>query len=113
MDLKFAETLKKLREEKEVTQDELAEYLNVARSTLAGYETKGKQPSFETLLAMSEFFNVTADYLITGSYDNYIEIKYNCTAKEIKKIIKKYYSLSVRNRKNLYEYVDYLSKRFD
>ena len=113
MELKFAETLKKLREEQDVTQDELADYLKIARSTLAGYETKGKQPSFETLMEMSKFFNVTADYLITGSNDNYIEIKYNCSSKEIQKIIKKYYSLSIHNRKSLYDYIDYLSKRFD
>ena len=113
MELKFKETLKDLREENDMTQKELADYLKIGRSTVAGYELLGKQPSLETLVEMCKLFNVTADYLIFGSNDHYIEVQYNCTSKEIKKIIKKYYSLSRNNRKNLYDYIDYLSKKMD
>lgn len=64
--MSFATRLKKLRELKHVTQQELADYLHVTRPTIAGYETKGKEPSYETMLAIASFFDVSADYLITG-----------------------------------------------
>ena len=65
--MKFASTLKLLREQNHVTQKELADYLKVTRSTIAGYETKGKQPDYERLLRIAAYFGVSADYLLTGS----------------------------------------------
>lgn len=61
-----ANTLKNLREVNNVTQDQLADYLKVSRSTVAGYETKSRQPDYERLEKISEFFHVSIDYLIRG-----------------------------------------------
>lgn len=52
----FSEKLKKLREENHYTQKYVAKYLNVARSTIAGYETKNRQPSHEKLTILAELF---------------------------------------------------------
>ncbi len=60
----FGQRLKSLRDEKAVTQEELSNYLGVGRPTIAGYETKGKQPSFEILKKIANFFNVSIDYLL-------------------------------------------------
>ncbi len=60
----FADRLKELREEKGVTQQELANYLGVGRPTVAGYETKNKQPDFEKLINIAKYFNVPTDYLL-------------------------------------------------
>lgn len=65
--MNFSATLKELRESKNITQEELASYLKVSRPTIAGYETKNRQPDYEKLLKLSQFFNVTVDYLLTGS----------------------------------------------
>lgn len=65
--MNFSATLKELRESKNITQEELASYLKVSRPTIAGYETKNRQPDYEKLLKLSKFFNVTVDYLLTGS----------------------------------------------
>lgn len=62
----FATQLKLLRAKKRVTQQELADYLNVTRPTIAGYETKGKEPDYHTLLRLSSYFHVSTDYLLTG-----------------------------------------------
>lgn len=62
----FKEVLKKLRTENGITQEELAAFLNVTRPTVAGYETKGKEPDFRVLILLSEYFNVSIDYLLTG-----------------------------------------------
>ena len=64
--MRFAATLKELREEKSITQAELADELGITRSTVAGYETKGKQPDYERLIAIARFFGVSIDYLLTG-----------------------------------------------
>lgn len=65
--MKFANTLKDLREIKHVTQEQLAEYLKVSRPTVAGYETKNHQPDFEKLEKMAKYFEVSIDYLVTGA----------------------------------------------
>lgn len=64
--MSFAKRLKKLRMKHHVTQQELADYLNVTRPTIAGYETKGKEPDYRTLMLIASYFQVSADYLITG-----------------------------------------------
>lgn len=65
--MRFSNMLKKLREQKNVTQKHLADHLKVTRSTIAGYETKGKQPDYERLLKIAAYFGVSVDYLLTGS----------------------------------------------
>ena len=50
--MSFSKKLKMLRLENEMTQDYVASRLNVARSTIAGYETKNRQPSHEKLAAL-------------------------------------------------------------
>ena len=54
----FSEKLKKLREENHYTQKYVAKHLNVARSTIAGYETKNRQPSHEKQREHSVLFDV-------------------------------------------------------
>ncbi len=62
--MSFSERLKTLRAEHHMTQKMLAERMNVARTTITGYETKDRQPSHEKLTAMADIFGVTVDYLI-------------------------------------------------
>ncbi|MCB7305367.1 helix-turn-helix transcriptional regulator [Bariatricus massiliensis] len=62
----FSTILKELRESREITQDELAKQLRVSRPTIAGYETKHRQPDYDKLIMISEIFNVSIDYLLTG-----------------------------------------------
>ncbi|MEJ8555139.1 helix-turn-helix domain-containing protein [Tepidibacter sp. Z1-5] len=71
----FGDILKLLRENRGLTQQGLADVLGVGRATIAGYETKGKQPDYEKLKIIANYFNVTIDYLL-GRTDNpkgYIE----------------------------------------
>ena len=56
--------LKELRIEKGLTQDELASYLKVARSNISKYEQGTVDLSNEFLIQLSNFFNVTTDYLL-------------------------------------------------
>ena len=65
----FAKRLKKLRLNKHLTQDELAPELGISRSTLGMYETGKREPDFETLETIADFFNVDMNYLIGYSDD--------------------------------------------
>lgn len=45
---------------------ELGAEVGVAESTISQYETGKRQPDYETLLKLGEFFGVSVDYLLTG-----------------------------------------------
>lgn len=60
----FSNRLIALRKERDLTQAQLAQRVHLQRSTLSGYETEGKEPNFETLCTLAEYFNVTTDYLL-------------------------------------------------
>lgn len=62
--MSFDQKLKALRLENKMTQEYVARKLNVARSTIAGYETKSRQPSHEKLASLANLFHVSVDYLL-------------------------------------------------
>lgn len=59
----FARILKSLREERGISQQELAETLNVKRSTIGNYEQGTRSPDMETLEVIADYFNVDMDFL--------------------------------------------------
>lgn len=59
--------IKILREELNMTQQELADKLDGAKSTVAMYEKGDRKPSMEVLLKLSEIFNCSIDYLLGKS----------------------------------------------
>lgn len=62
--MSFSDNLKNLRAKHNMTQQMLADKMNVARTTITGYETKNRQPSHEKLADIAKIFGVTIDYLI-------------------------------------------------
>lgn len=62
--MNFANRLKQLRKENNLTQEELAQKISKTRSTIAGYETERKEPDYETLVLLAKYFNVSLDYLM-------------------------------------------------
>lgn len=64
----FAQNLKKLRKSRSLTQEQLGLKLNLSRNQINNYENAMFEPSMETLLQISSFFNVTLDALFSG-YD--------------------------------------------
>lgn len=60
----FGIRLKKLREEKGITQTKLAELIGVKRATVSLYESSGAYPSVEKLIKVSRYFKVNSDYLL-------------------------------------------------
>lgn len=60
----FGKRLSVLREQKKITQSELAKLTDISRSRLSLYETNKREPDFDTLKQLSDFFNVSTDYLL-------------------------------------------------
>ena len=62
--------LKELRLEKGVSQKEVAQALNLANNAIARYELGLREPSHQILVALCDYFDVSADYLL-GRIDDY------------------------------------------
>lgn len=60
----FHKRLISLRKEKKLTQHELAKQLGITRSALSQYELGNRQPDYETLQKIAEFFECSTDYLL-------------------------------------------------
>ena len=58
--------LKKARKLKNLNQQKVAMDLNISREALSYYENGKREPSLALLLTMSNYFNVSINYLITG-----------------------------------------------
>lgn len=56
----------RLRDKKHVTDYEVAKQAGLSRSTLSEWKKGSLQPSIETLKKLSEYFNVSIDYLVNG-----------------------------------------------
>ncbi len=64
--MRFADRLKTLRTDRGLTHEDLAEKLNIDRTSIVHYENsvKGRIPRPERLREIAEFFNVSIDYLL-------------------------------------------------
>ena len=62
--LYFGARLRKLRKESELTQQQLADKLDVTKASISAYETNAKYPSIEVLIKIANTFNVSSDYLL-------------------------------------------------
>ena len=66
MFMEFHEKLQELRKQKGLTQEELAESLYVSRTAISKWESGRGYPNIDSLKAISKFFSVTIDELLSG-----------------------------------------------
>ena len=60
----LSERLKTLRKRDGITQTEFAKEFNVSAGTIGNWETGAREPDYQTLLRIADFFGVSADYLL-------------------------------------------------
>lgn len=58
--------LREIRKKKKLNQQRVALDLNITREALSHYENGRRDPSLTMLVKLSNYFNVSIDYLITG-----------------------------------------------
>ena len=110
--MSLPQKLKTLRAEHNMTQAELGRQINVARATIAGYETRNRQPSYEKLTAIAETFQVSVDYLLYST-DEPIVLHSMPEAERMldRQIFQVYRTLSLAEKEDAYEYLCFLKQR--
>ncbi len=58
--------LRMIRKKRNLNQLKVATDLNISRESISYYETGKREPSLALLVRMSEYFNVSIHYLVTG-----------------------------------------------
>lgn len=61
---KFAERLKELRIERELSQAQLAKATGLSHTAITYWETEQRVPNANAIIILAAFFNVTTDYLL-------------------------------------------------
>ncbi len=60
----FGSRLKELRIEAGLKQSQLATFFNVSKTTICQWEMSKQEPSLEDVVKISEYFNVSTDFLL-------------------------------------------------
>jgi len=108
VEMSFAQNLKQIRTERNMTQEELAKLLNISRPTVAGYEAKNKQPDYDKLLQIADIFEVSTDYLLGRSLSAKSNKHMEYLTQDEHKTIADYRLLSEENQIRISERVEML-----
>lgn len=104
--------LRQLREQKKLTQKDVAKYINKTVQAYSLYEIGQREPDFETLKMLSRLFEVSVDYIIGNTPNEISETDYKKINKElssdIQKIIDKLSGANHEDLKNIAMYTDYV-----
>ena len=73
--MNFSEKLLTLRKANELTQEQLAEKLDVSRQSISKWESGQATPELDKIVALSAIFNVTTDYLLKSSEIDDLSVK--------------------------------------
>ncbi len=75
--MNIGERINYLRKTNNMSQEELAEKLHISRQTVSRWENNSSQPDIDSILAISNLFNLSTDYILGREEDNSIENKNN------------------------------------
>lgn len=106
--MEFNNILKKLREEKEITQIELSKKINVSSRVLGYYESDRFPNDPQILIKLANYFEVSIDYLLGN--EKIKSIKKELTSEEIK-IIELYRELPRKDKDDVFEFIDMKHER--
>lgn len=67
--MNFGEQIKNIRSERKLTQEQMADRLNVSRQAVSNWENNRNLPDIEMLINMASVFNLSLDQLILGGND--------------------------------------------
>ncbi len=105
--MNFNARLKQLRQKHKLTQSELAEILGLKPTAISNYESERNEPSIEKLIVLSQYFEVSCDYLL-GVTDSYLPIGGEILDKDIVELFDLYQQLSPENVAEIKNYARYL-----
>ena len=103
----LSEILKDLRSQKKVTQDEMAQLLNIKRQTYSAYERGVSLPDIHALMKMAEFFGVSTDYLLGYSYTSDKQV----IPPDLNALLASSSTLNKDDLKKVMEYIEFLKSK--
>lgn len=80
--MKFHEKLKQERKKLNLSQEDLANKINISRQSISKWELEKGYPNIETLIELSELFDITVDELLKG--DDFLKDKIVEDGKKLK-----------------------------
>ena len=90
--MKFGEKLKHLRQKHNLSQEELGELLGFSSSAIGQYENNRREPNFERLRIIKDFFKVDYNFLLEDNKNDREAIKkIELDVVDLKEILKKNY----------------------
>jgi len=101
-----------LRKKKNISQQELAEKLNISRQAISRWEMGKSQPDASNILQLSKLFDVTSDYLLNDDFESDYDIPaVKETSKTADKRIKKIIGLSISGAGIFGNFIIYIISR--
>ncbi len=105
--MKFNIRLKQLRLDHKLTQSDLADILGLKPTAISNYESQRNEPSFEKLIMLSEYFEVSCDYLL-GITDSYLPVGGEILDRDIVEVFDMYQQLDKEHVDELKKFTEYL-----
>ena len=81
--MELGNKIKYYRGEKELSQEDLAERAYVSRQTISNWENNKSYPDINSIVLLSEIFEISIDYLIKGDVE---QMKKEINSEEVKKL---------------------------
>lgn len=103
----FGIILKKLRHSKGITQEQLAEMLQITPSSITMYESGVRNPSIKILLKLSNLFNISIDELINISpkkYNSITEVSLGISEDELN-------NLTPEQRQSIRDFIEFIKNK--
>jgi transcriptional regulator with XRE-family HTH domain len=110
--MNFNVRLKQIRQKNNLTQSELADILGLKPTAISNYESERNEPSFDKLIALSKYFDVSCDYLL-GVTDSYLPVGGEVLDKDIVEFFDLYQQLAPENTVEIRNYIKYLLYKQD
>ena len=86
--MSFYEKISKLRKAQGISQEDLAQELNISRQAVYKWETGQSMPDIDNLILLSKKFNVTVDYLLNDSIEEFCSTPINTRSRQYGKVFR-------------------------
>lgn len=110
----YGERISELRTKMKLTQEELAKRIGITRAALSHYEKNRREPDYETLQKLADFFDVNVDYLLGRTVDPSPSNKTDKPSDELTTVMfHKWDKLDERRRKQALKLIEILEQEAD
>jgi transcriptional regulator with XRE-family HTH domain len=99
----FSKRLKKIREEKKLSQAELAQKADLQTAAISHFETGQRKPSFDNLKRLADALNVSVDFLLGREFKESGDIA--------ERLFRDFEKLSTNDQQKMQEFAEFLAKK--